>query len=63
MIDLEFRSQATLPEKWQTGRFGDVGDSVLYHSMPELGSRQAERAGSELCTSGASLARDCRNFP
>ena len=26
--------------------------NVLYHSMPELGSRQAERAGSELCTSG-----------
>jgi hypothetical protein len=38
MIDLEFRSQATLPEKWQTGRFGDVGDSVLYPSRPGLAS-------------------------
>jgi hypothetical protein len=40
MIDLEFRSQATLPEKWQTGRFGDVGDSVPYHSLNGLASPQ-----------------------
>jgi hypothetical protein len=35
-----------------------TNDNVLYHSVPELASRQAERAGSELCTSGASLARN-----
>ena len=40
MIDLEFRSQAILPEKWQAGRFGDVGDSVLYHSLFGLASRK-----------------------
>ncbi len=35
MIDLEFRSQTTPPEKWRARRFGDVGDSVLYHSQSE----------------------------
>jgi hypothetical protein len=35
------------------GPTGIVDVNVLYHSVPELASRQAERAGSGLCTSGA----------
>jgi hypothetical protein len=29
---------------------GVVDVNVLYHSVPELASRQTERAGSEVCT-------------
>ena len=38
-----------------------LGDSVLYHSLQGLASRQAERAGSELCTSGPLSARGISN--
>jgi len=40
MIDLEFRSQATPPEKLQARPFRDVGDSDLYHSLLGLASPQ-----------------------
>ncbi len=40
MTDLEFRSQTTPPEKWRARRFGDVGDSVPYHSLLRLASPQ-----------------------
>jgi len=43
MIDLEFRFQATPRESFRRFRFGDVGDSVLYHSLPRLAS--GERFG------------------
>ena len=36
MIDLEFRLRATRPERFQALQFRDVGDSVLYHSLPGL---------------------------
>jgi hypothetical protein len=36
MIDLEFGSQATPPEKLQARPFRDVGDSVLYRNLSDI---------------------------
>ena len=48
MIDLEFRSQATPPEKCLALPFREVGDSVLYHSLPGLGSGERFGGRSEM---------------
>jgi hypothetical protein len=45
MIDLEFRSQATLLNSLRRWTFRDVGDSVLYHSLPGLASARVQFVG------------------
>ena len=52
MNDLELRSLTAPVQTVARAIACQIDGSVLYHSLQELASWQAERAGSELCTSG-----------